>query len=41
MEVVSVKDADLKNKKHRTKDEIHNTKLLRQLEEENISFDYD
>lgn len=34
MEVVSVKDDDLKNKKHRTKDEIHNTKLLRQLEEE-------
>ena len=34
MEVVSVNDDESKNKKHRTRDEIHNTKLLKELEEE-------
>ena len=34
MEVVSVNDEESKNKKRKTRDEIHNDKLLKQLEEE-------
>ena len=34
MEVVSVSDEESKNKKRKTRDEIHNDKLLKQLEEE-------
>lgn len=34
MDVVSISDDNSKDKKHRTKDEIHNDKLLKELEEE-------
>lgn len=34
MDVVSVSDDSSKDKKHRTRDEIHNEKLIKQLEEE-------
>lgn len=34
MDVVSVSDDSSKDKKHRTRDEIHNDKLIKQLEEE-------
>ena len=34
MEVVSVNSGDKKSKKHRTKEEIHDDKLLKQLEDE-------
>ena len=34
MEVVSVSDDTTKSKKHKSRDEIHNDKLLKQLEEE-------
>lgn len=34
MEVVSVNASDKKSKKHRTKEEIHDDKLLKQLEDE-------
>ena len=36
MEVVSISDDTSKSKKHRSRDEIHNDKLLKQLEEEMI-----
>ena len=34
MDVVSVSDDSSKDKKHRTRDEIHNNKIIKQLEEE-------
>ena len=34
MDVVSVNAGDKKSKKHRTKEEIHDDKLLKQLEDE-------